>query len=254
MQLYLEDFIRNILQGSADILHVLSMLTLLVKMNRTRSCSGISLKAQILYLTVYIWRYIDLIYFILYPKIVFISYRVIYNGVMKVLFISLQSHVIYKIVHHYFYSYDNEYDDTPISYMIIFALVSGGLVFTNPHSKQYNFLKAFIDWLWASSVFLESISIIPQIALLNKVGDGETLTIHYILFLGLYRFIYMLIWIFKWIQKGVVTNHLLLWGSVLQSIIYAELFFVYAKSFTAKRKTFKFNPKRFLYDAFSLKE
>ncbi|KAH9385204.1 ER lumen protein retaining receptor [Nematocida major] len=243
-----------VLRTSADILHVLSLVTLLVKMKRTRSCSGISLKAQILYLTVYIWRYTDLVYFFLYTKKMLTQYRFIYNGIMKVVFISLQSNVIYKMMRDYFYSYDSEYDDTPISYMIIFSLVSGGFLFKIPEASSNRFIRGVIEWMWASSVVLESVSILPQLTLLNKAGEGETLTIHYVLFLGLYRLIYMLIWVFKWATTRVLASHLLLWGAVLQTLIYTELFMVYIKSFVAKGRIFKVNPKRFLYDALSLKK
>ncbi|KAI5191078.1 ER lumen protein retaining receptor [Nematocida minor] len=247
----LEGIAAFIFRTTGDILHVLSMLVLIVKMKRTRSCSGISLKSQILYLTVYVWRYLDIIFFLLYPRQLFSSNRMIYNGIMKILFTTLQSHIIYKMVHHYFYSYDNEYDDTPITYIIAFAFISGGFLFTKPLTNEYRFIRMGLDWLWASSVVLESISILPQLVLLHKAGEGETLTIHYVLFLGMYRFLYMLSWIVNWLIVGKVKSHLLLWGSVLQTLLYSELFIVYTKSFLTKGKRLKVKPRQFLRDALS---
>lgn len=249
-----EELVELLLRVCADALHLLSLLVLIVKMKRTRSCSGISLRSQILYLSVYLLRYVDMIYFILYPKILFSSPRMIYNGIMKIVFIALQSHVIFKMTQHFFYSYDSEFDDTPISYIAAFALISGACLFTNRHAPEYNTLKCIIDWMWASSVVLEAVSILPQLTLLHKAGEGETLTVHYVLFLGLYRFLYMITWIINWLFTGRVKSHLLLWGSVIQTLLYSELFVVYSRSFIAKGKSFKVNPKAFIKDAFAWKE
>ncbi|OAG32732.1 ER lumen protein retaining receptor [Nematocida sp. ERTm5] len=236
-----------LLRTFADVLHTLSMLILLVKMNRTKSCSGISLRSQILYLSVYVLRYLDLFYLMVYPSKK-IPYRLIYNSFMKIFFISLQLNIIYKMLYSYYYSYDKEYDDMPIVYIIAVALVSGLLLCDIKISAHI--IRGTIEWLWAASIVLESVSILPQLSLLHRVGEGEILTIEYVITLGLYRFIYMLIWIGKFVSTGEVECHLLLWGSVVQSVIYLELFWVYANRVIKSGRKFTLKPKKFLRDAF----
>jgi ER lumen protein retaining receptor len=45
---------------TADMLHLLSFVVLLLKINATKSCRGISLKTQELYTLVFVCRYLDL--------------------------------------------------------------------------------------------------------------------------------------------------------------------------------------------------
>lgn len=50
------------------------------------------------------------------------------------------------------------------------------------------------EFLWSYSLWLESISFIPQIVMLNKIRIIENITSHYVACLGLYRFFYILNW------------------------------------------------------------
>ncbi|EHY64871.1 hypothetical protein NERG_01927 [Nematocida ausubeli] len=211
-----------LLRTFADLLHLLAMLILLVKMNRTKSCSGISLKSQLLYLSVYLFRYIDIIYIVIYP-VLLRSRRLVYNSIMKVLFVLLQSKIIYKVNYKYSYTYDRELDNLNIALPIGMALVISMLI-----NKSYGFhYKIIIELFWSSSIVLESIAIIPQLLLLYKTGEVEVLTIEYIVLLGFYRAIYMAIWLVKYIITR--ENTLLLCGSIIQSILYGELFWVYGR-------------------------
>lgn len=45
---------------AGDMVHLLSFIVLLLKINATKSCRGISLKTQELYTLVFVCRYLDL--------------------------------------------------------------------------------------------------------------------------------------------------------------------------------------------------
>ena len=70
-----------------DLSHLLAIVLLLMKIWKTRSCAGISGKSQILFLVVFVSRYLDL----------FISFISLYNTVMKLFFISSAAGTVYLI-------------------------------------------------------------------------------------------------------------------------------------------------------------
>ena len=52
---------------------------------------------------------------------------------------------------------------------------------------------------WSFSIFLESVAILPQMFLLQRLGEAETITTHYIFALGAYRALYLLNWIYRYV-------------------------------------------------------
>ena len=64
----------NIFRLVADISHLFAILILLLKIWKSRSCAGISLKSQLLFALVFTTRYLDL----------FTVYVSLYNSIMKV--------------------------------------------------------------------------------------------------------------------------------------------------------------------------
>ncbi|OAG28836.1 ER lumen protein retaining receptor [Nematocida displodere] len=239
-----------LVRTSGDALHVLSMLVLLLKMRRTSSSSGISLKSQILYVLVFFGRYLDLLWVFIHPHRIFQSNRLIYNTIMKCVFISCQGYIIWVIVKIYPHTYDKDCDELPLWVLIAPALAGGFFLM----SWGSSFLKTAINWLWSSSIVLESVSILPQLAMLHKRGEGESLTIHYIIFLGLYRACYMVGWLIKWMNNGGYHS-ILIWSAAIQTLIYADLFTTYAQAFISKRKKLTTtNPVEFLKEAFGRKK
>lgn len=51
--------------------------------------------------------------------------------------------------------------------------------------------------LWAFSIYLESVAILPQLFMLQRTGEAETITTHYLAALGIYRGLYIPNWIFR---------------------------------------------------------
>ena len=45
--------------------------------------------------------------------------------------------------------------------------------------------------LWSFSIFLESVAILPQLFMLSRTGEAETITTHYLFALGAYRALYI---------------------------------------------------------------
>lgn len=76
----------NIFRFLGDLSHLASILILLHKIQTTRSCRGISFKSQLLYLIVFLTRYVDLF---TRPLVS------VYNTVMKLFFIASTAYTLY---------------------------------------------------------------------------------------------------------------------------------------------------------------
>jgi hypothetical protein len=65
---------------------------------------------------------------------------------------------------------------------------------------------SFFEILWAFSIYLEALAILPQLFLLQRTGEVETLTSHYIFALGGYRAFYLLNWIYRLATEPGYSN------------------------------------------------
>jgi len=81
--------------------------------------------------------------------------------------------------------------------------------------------------MWAFSLFLEAIAIFPQLVLLTRDKDVENITGHYVAFLGAYRALYIL----NWIYRAYTEPHYSAWipwlCGLVQTGLYADFFYRY---------------------------
>lgn len=64
-------------------------------------------------------------------------------------------------------------------------------------SLIFNYNFTFIEVLWSFSIFLESVAILPQLFMLQRTGEAEAITTHYLAALGGYRALYIPNWIYR---------------------------------------------------------
>ncbi|XP_023517961.1 ER lumen protein-retaining receptor A isoform X1 [Cucurbita pepo subsp. pepo] len=169
----------NIFRFAGDMTHLISVLVLLLKIYATKSCSGISLKTQELYALVFLTRYLDLL-------TDFIS---IYNTVMKLIFIASSLAIVWCMRVHPIVrrSYDKDLDTFRHYFLVAASFILALLV-----NEKFAFQEVF----WAFSIYLEAVAILPQLVLLQRSGNVDNLTGHYIFFLGFVYFIYHWWWCF----------------------------------------------------------
>ena len=55
--------------------------------------------------------------------------------------------------------------------------------------------------LWTFSIYLESVAIMPQLFMITKTGEAETITSHYLFALGIYRALYILNWLYRYFAE-----------------------------------------------------
>ena len=166
----------------ADMLHLTAICILIYRINKTRNCIGLSCKTQEMYLLVFCIRYMDLLMY-------FIS---MYNTLMKLFFISATAYCIYlmRFKKPYCTTYDIMGDNFP-HYKV---LIPAALVFTLIIHSGWDLW----EFMWSYSLWLESVAFIPQIVMLNKIRVVENITSHYVACLGLYRFFYLLNWVYRY--------------------------------------------------------
>ena len=80
--------------------------------------------------------------------------------------------------------------------------------------------------LWTFSIYLESVAILPQLFMLNKTGEAETITSHYLFALGLYRALYLVNWIYRYYTEAFFDLIMVVAGCV-QTVLYCDFFYLY---------------------------
>uniref|UniRef100_A0AC35U8F6 ER lumen protein-retaining receptor n=1 Tax=Rhabditophanes sp. KR3021 TaxID=114890 RepID=A0AC35U8F6_9BILA len=197
----------NIFRLLGDLSHLFAILLLLVKIWKTRSVAGLSGKSQVLFAIVFVTRYLDL----------FTSYISLYNSFMKIFFIGASIATVWFIYHKFKATSNKEEDHFRIEILLLPAAVLALLI----NSR----FEAF-EILWTFSIYLEAVAILPQLFLLQKRGEAETITSHYLFALGIYRALYLFNWIYRYTDEGFY-DPISICAGVVQTVLYADFFYIY---------------------------
>jgi len=197
----------NLFRLAGDVSHLLAIIILLLKIWKSRSCAGISGKSQILFLTVFVSRYLDL----------FTNFISLYNTTMKVFFIGSAAATVYLMYVKFKATYDGNHDTFRIEFLLgpcaLLALV-------------LNHEFSVMEILWTFSIYLESVAILPQLFMVSKTGEAESITSHYLFALGSYRGLYILNWIYRYYSESFYDIIAIVAGCV-QTILYCDFFYLY---------------------------
>lgn len=197
----------NIFRLSGDLAHLLAIIILLAKIWRTRSCAGISGRSQILFALVYTTRYLDLV----------TNYISLYNSTMKVFFVGTSCGTLYLMYQKFKATYDRNHDTFRIEFLLI-PVTLLALVLNHEFAP--------LEILWTFSIYLEAVAILPQLFMVSKTGEAETITSHYLFCLGSYRGLYILNWIYRYYAEGFFDLIAIVAG-VVQTVLYCDFFYLY---------------------------
>jgi len=206
----------NIFRLLGDLSHLLAILLLLLKIWKTRSCAGISGKSQILFLIVFVTRYLDLV----------TNFVSLYNTSMKIFFISSAAATVYLMYFKFKATYDGNHD----TFRIEFLLGPAALL-----AIVLNHEFSVMEILWTFSIYLESVAILPQLFMVSKTGEAETITSHYLFALGSYRGLYILNWLFRYYYETFYDIIAIVAG-VVQTVLYCDFFYLYITKVMAGKK------------------
>merc|ERR1719401_3300658 len=132
---------------------------LLWKLHKSKSCVGVSCRMQEMYAMVFIFRYLDLLW----------SFISVYNTVMKIVFITSTVYLIYlmRVKPPISTTYERSNDSFPYELYILGPCFLLGIITTEEYSIP--------EVLWTTSIWLESVSMIPQLVLLQQIREVENL-------------------------------------------------------------------------------
>lgn len=197
----------NLFRLLGDLSHLFAVNILLMKIWKTRNCAGISGKSQILFAIVYTTRYLDLI----------TTYISAYNTIMKLVFIAASYATVFLMYVKFKATYDHNHDTFRIEFLILPAFVFAIVI---------HHAFTVLEVLWTFSIYLESVAILPQLFLVSKTGEAETITSHYLFALGSYRGLYLLNWVYRY----HVEEHydlIAVVAGLVQTILYCDFFYLY---------------------------
>ena len=127
---------------------------------------------------VFATRYIDL----------FWNFSSLYNSVMKVIFLTATIATVYLMRFKYSHTYDKEHD----TFRVLFLIVPSAAL-----ALFFHYDPSISEMLWAFSIYLEAVAVLPQLLLVQRTGEVETFSANYIVALGGYRLLYIFNWIFR---------------------------------------------------------
>lgn len=143
-----------------------------------------------------------------------------------------------------FYETADRTNDTVYWYYLVIPVVFFTFLF------KTNLIGSYIlDFNWAFSMYLESISIFPQIFLFFKrKGQIESHTTHFIALCGLSRIFSLLFWLdtYKELNEGRIffskfSGYTIIGAQFLQILLMADYYYLYFRSFIKKESMELFN-------------
>jgi ER lumen protein retaining receptor len=194
----------------ADLSHFVSVGFLLYKMLSKRTCAGVSLQSQILYLIVFVTRYCNPSFF--NPPI--------YNVIFKAFYIISAAVIVIVMKTTLAKTYDKRHDTFRSIFFILLAVILGFI------SKPYH---TFWSFLFAFSLWLESVAIIPQMILLGRTTKLDVLTREYLFFLSIYRLLYVVNWLYKGITESAHTPWVVWITGVIQTLVFSDFIYIYIR-------------------------
>ncbi|KAK6433459.1 endoplasmic reticulum retention protein [Oleoguttula sp. CCFEE 5521] len=142
----------------------------------------------------------------------------LYNTIFKILFISAQVYIVYLMLNDYKPTHDPNADTFKVEYLLAGAAVMG-IVFPPKYELA--------EMLWAFSLWLESVAILPQLFMLQRTGSAETITTHYIFALGAYRALYIPNWIWRYFMEKGHFEPIPVIAGIIQTVLYTDFFYIY---------------------------
>ncbi|KAJ3214994.1 endoplasmic reticulum retention protein [Clydaea vesicula] len=199
-------------------MHLVSIIILLLKIKKTRSAAGISFKSQALYTIVFVTRYLDL----------FTKFVSLYNTVMKAFFIGSSIYILYLMKVQFKATWDPKLDTLRYEYLLIPCAILSLII---------NQSFTFVEILWAFSIYLEAVAILPQLFQLTRTGEAENITIHYLGALGMYRALYIPNWIYRYYAEDHL-DWIAVVSGVVQTALYSDFLYIYVTR-VLKGKSFR---------------
>lgn len=207
---------------TAEIVHFLGIGVLVYKLTQEKTCAGISLRSQDLTATFLAVR--------LYCSFV-MEYDI--HTFLDLLTLGATIWVEYTMRVPLKATYNDELDTVKTHFVIIPCVILA--VIAHP-GTTHNVLHRI---LWAICVYLEAVSVFPQLQMMRKAQVVERFTSHYVFALGIARFLSCAHWLLQIMDGDSFLLHALtsgLWpimvllSEIVQTLILSDFCYFYLKS------------------------
>ncbi|ONM04270.1 ER lumen protein-retaining receptor 3 [Zea mays] len=207
---------------AAEAAHALGIAVLIYKLTKEKTCAGLSLKSQ------------DLTALFLAVRL-YCSFVMEYDihTILDTATLAATLFVIYMIRFKLRSTYMLDKDNFALYYVVLPCAVLALLV--HP-STSHNIVNRIC---WAFCVYLEAVSVLPQLRLMQNTKIVEPFTAHYVFALGVARFLSCAHWVLQVLDTrgGLLTAlgyglwpSMVLLSEIVQTFILADFCYYYVKS------------------------
>ncbi|KAE8357137.1 ER lumen protein retaining receptor-domain-containing protein [Aspergillus caelatus] len=206
----------NIFRILGDLAHISSKCILLWAIHRNKSAEGVSLLTQVLYMMVFLSRYLEL----------FIGrgWGTFYLVFFKLFYIFSSAYIIFLMMKVFPRTRERERAwklalGSAAASLVLAPILT--LIFRHPWPQRW-----FTEIWWTFSIVLESVCVLPQLLLLRQTTVPTVIDSYYLLTLGSYRGFYIL----NWLYRGFVSHY---WDpisdifGIVQTAFYIDFAWVY---------------------------
>ncbi|KAI4389614.1 hypothetical protein MLD38_001822 [Melastoma candidum] len=207
---------------AAEAVHALGISVLIYKLTKEKTCAGLSLKSQEL-------------------TALFLAVRLYCSFVMEYDIHTLLDSatlattlwVIYMIRFKLRSSYMEEEDNLAVYFVAVPCVVLSLIIHPSTHHHIINRI------CWAFCVYLEAVSVLPQLRVMQNTKIVEPFTAHYVFALGIARFLSCAHWVLQVLDtRGRLLTALgyglwpsmVLLSEIVQTFILADFCYYYVKS------------------------
>ncbi|KAM3182681.1 hypothetical protein ACTXT7_011826 [Hymenolepis weldensis] len=153
---------------------------------------------------------------------------------MKLAFIILSYLTCYLMYIKFKTTYNKDDDTFQVLYLLIPSALLALLINHNFTTIESHGLEV----LWTFSIYLEAVAILPQLFMISKTGEAETITAHYLFALGSYRALYIFNWIYRYVNEDTYELIAIVAGTV-QTVLYVDFFYLYVTRVEPDPKSMK---------------
>ena len=211
----------NIYRLIGDMCRFYGILLVLKCILYDQNATGISLKTQYLVLLLHLCRYTD----------VFNYFYSTYNTLMKVYFVGSSILIVCMMKYHpkLKLTYDSPRDTFSYIKWIFVPCVSISFVSMILYHEPYDIY--FQEFLWTFSICLGSVTILPQLWLLQQYRIIPNSTVaDYVFITGLHRPFYILNWIYRSnYERHFRHQYFVYVCGGIESLLYVDYFYCYMK-------------------------
>ncbi|XP_057435060.1 uncharacterized protein LOC130727823 [Lotus japonicus] len=207
---------------AAEFVHALGISLLIFKLTKEKTCAGLSLKSQELTAMFLAVR--------LYCSFV-MEYDI--HTILDTATLVTTLWVIYMMRFKLKSSYMDDKDNLPIYYVVMPCAALSLLIHPNTRHNPINRI------LWGFCVYLEAVSVLPQLRVMQNAKIVEPFTGHYVFALGVARFLSCAHWVLQVLDtRGRLLTALgyglwpsmVLLSEIVQTFILADFCYYYVKS------------------------